>query len=429
VIRYQFYMTKPQIQSLLALALSVTISIGTIHPFNPVLAQPMVVKDPNLKVELFAQGLKSPTSMAFLGPNDILVLEKDTGTVQRIVNGKMLPQPILQVPVSTTSERGMLGIAIAKHTNGPTYVFLYYTKLGSGTQSLANVLYRYELVNNQQLSNPKLLLNLPAIPGANHNGGKVVIGPDNNVYVVIGDLKAHRTQAQNVANGPLADSTGGILRVTMDGQPIPNSPLGQDTAAPLNLYYAYGIRNSFGIDFDPVSGKLWDTENGPKYGDEINLVEPGFNSGWVQVMGIWTPEGAIGKETAGPVNSNPSSNLVDFGGKGKYRAPEFIWFKPVAPTSLKFFDSEKLGNQYQNNMFVGDIKNGNLYNFKLNQDRTGLVLNDTTLSNKISNTPQDSQPLIFASGFEGGITDLQVGPEDGYLYVLTFAGSIYRITP
>jgi aldose sugar dehydrogenase len=429
VIRYQFYMTKPQIQSLLALALSVTISIGTIHPFNPVLAQPMVVKDPNLKVELFAQGLKSPTSMAFLGPNDILVLEKDTGTVQRIVNGKMLPQPILQVPVSTTSERGMLGIAIAKHTNGPTYVFLYYTKLGSGTQSLANVLYRYELVNNQQLSNRKLLLNLPAIPGSAHNGGKVVIGPDNNVYVVIGDLKAHRTQAQNVANGPPADSTGGILRVTTDGQPIPNSPLGQDTAAPLNLYYAYGIRNSFGIDFDPVSGKLWDTENGPKYGDEINLVEPGFNSGWVQVMGIWTPEGAIGKETAGPVNSNPSSNLVDFGGKGKYRAPEFIWFKPVAPTALKFFDSEKLGKQYQNNMFVGDIKNGNLYNFKLNQDRTGLVLNDTTLSNKISNTPQDSQPLIFASGFEGGITDLQVGPEDGYLYVLTFAGSIYRITP
>jgi glucose/arabinose dehydrogenase len=422
-------MTKPQIQSLLALALSVTISIGTIHPFNPVLAQPMVVKDPNLKVELFAQGLKSPTSMAFLGPNDILVLEKDTGTVQRIVNGKMLPQPILQVPVSTTSERGMLGIAIAKHTNGPTYVFLYYTKLGSGTQSLANVLYRYELVNNQQLSNPKLLLNLPAIPGSAHNGGKVVIGPDNNVYVVIGDLKAHRTQAQNVANGPPADSTGGILRVTTDGQPIPNSPLGQDTAAPLNLYYAYGIRNSFGIDFDPISGKLWDTENGPKYGDEINLVEPGFNSGWVQVMGIWTPEGAIGKETAGPVNSNPSSNLVDFGGKGKYRAPEFIWFKPVAPTALKFFDSEKLGKQYQNNMFVGDIKNGNLYNFKLNQDRTGLVLNDTTLSNKISNTPQDSQPLIFASGFEGGITDLQVGPEDGYLYVLTFAGSIYRITP
>jgi glucose/arabinose dehydrogenase len=421
-------MAKPQLQSLLYLTLLVMISIGTIHPFGLALAQPTVVKDPTLKVELLSQGLRSPTSMAFLGPSDILVLEKETGTVQRIINGSMLPQPVLQVPVSTTSERGMLGIAIAKHNNGPTYVFLYYTKLGGGTQSLANVLYRYELVNNQQLANPKLLLNLPAIPGANHNGGKVVIGPDNNVYAVIGDLKAHRTQAQNVANGPPADSSGGILRVTQDGQPVPNSPLGQGTA-PLNLYYAYGIRNSFGIDFDPVGGKLWDTENGPKYGDEINLVEPGFNSGWVQVMGIWTPEGAIGKETAGPVNSNPSSNLVDFGGKGKYRAPEFIWFKPVAPTALKFFDSVKLGIQYQNDMFVGDIKEGNLYNFKLNQDRTGLVLNDTTVSNKISNTSQDSQPLIFASGFDGGITDLQVGPEDGYLYVLTFAGSIYRIIP
>src|ERR687884_696310 len=127
-------MAKPQLRSLLALALVVaTISIGLIHPFNSVLAQPTVLKDPNLKVELVAQGLRSPTSMAFLGPSDILVLEKESGTVQRIVNGKMLPQPMLQVPVSTTSERGMLGIAVAKHSNGvPTYVFLYYTKDGGG---------------------------------------------------------------------------------------------------------------------------------------------------------------------------------------------------------------------------------------------------------------------------------------------------------
>jgi glucose/arabinose dehydrogenase len=423
------YMARLQFQFLLALAMVFTVSIGLVHPFNSVQAQPTIAKDPNLKLELVTQGLKLPTSMAFLGPNDILVLEKEGGTVQRIVNGKMLPQPLLQVPVSTTSERGMLGIAVAKHSNGvPTYVFLYYTKDGGGgSRSLANVLYRYELVNDQ-LTNPKLLLNLPALRGPNHNGGKVVIGPDNNVYTVIGDLRAHRTQAQNVVNGPAADSTGGILRVTQDGQPASNSPLGQQsTAPPLNLYYAYGIRNSFGIDFDPVSKKLWDTENGPTFGDEINLVEPGFNSGWVQVMGIWTPEGSIGKETAGPVNPNPSANLVDFGGKGKYRAPEFIWTKPVAPTALKFLNSAKLGSQYQNDMFVGDIKKGNLYHFDLNQARTGLVLNGT-LSNKIANTPTDSQPIIFASGFDEGITDLQVGP-DGYLYIIAYAGSIYRIVP
>ncbi|HYY49849.1 MAG TPA: PQQ-dependent sugar dehydrogenase [Nitrososphaeraceae archaeon] len=417
-------MARLQFQFVLALVLVIAMSIG-VNNLKFALAQPTIAKDPNLKVELVTQGLRSPTSMAFLGPNDILVLEKESGTVQRIIDGKMLPQPLLQVPVSTTSERGMLGIATAKHSNGPTYVFLYYTKDGGGgPQSLANVLYRYEL-SNDQLINPKLLLNLPALRGPNHDGGKVVIGPDSNVYAVIGDLRAHRTQAQNVVNGPPVDSTGGILRVTQDGQPVSNAPLGQGTA-PLDLYYAYGIRNSFGMDFDPVSGKLWDTENGPTFGDEINLVQPGFNSGWVQVMGIWTPEGAIGKETAGPVNSNPS-NLVDFAGKGKYRAPEFIWFKTVAPTALKFLNSDKLGKQYQNDMFVGDIKKGNLYHFDLNQARTGLVLNGT-LSNKISNTASDSQPVIFASGFEGGITDIQVGP-DGYLYILAFAGSIYRITP
>src|ERR671933_751067 len=333
-------MAKPQFQFVLASALVFTISVGLIHPFNSVFAQPTISKDPNLKVELVAQGLRSPTSMAFLGPNDILVLEKESGTVQRITNGQMLPQPLLQVPVSTTSERGMLGITIAKHANGPTYVFLYYTKDGGArSQSLANVLYRYEL-SNDQLVNPKLLLNLPALRGPNHDGGKVVIGPDSNVYTVIGDLRAHRTQAQNVANGPPVDSTGGILRVTQDGQPVSNGPLGQDTAAPLNLYYAYGIRNSFGINFDPITGKLWDTENGPTFGDEINLVEPGFNSGWNKVQGIWKPiQGPYYPEaSAGNITLHPA-NLVNFNGNGKYNTPKFLWNQTVGPTAIAFLNS------------------------------------------------------------------------------------------
>ena len=403
---------------------------------------PMVVNNPNLKVETVFKGLRSPTSMEFLAPNDILVLEKDHGTVQRIVNGKILAQPVLQVNVATEGERGMLGIAITKHstaekraataattntnTSSSTFVFLYYTEKSNNSSEapLGNRVYRYELVNDK-LINPKLILSLPATPGPFHDGGKVVIGPDNNVYAVIGDLLYHRTQSQNIASGGPPDLTSGIIRATQDGKPPSNSPLGN--TYPLNLYYAYGIRNSFGIDFDPITKKLWDTENGPNYGDEINLVEPGFNSGWAQVQGIWTPEGETGNENAGLINLRPP-NLVDFGGKGKYRSPEFIWFQTVAPTALKFFDSAKLGKQYQNDMFVGDYDNGHLYDFKLNQNRTGLVLTGT-LSNKIANTPQDTQAVLFATGFDGGITDLQVGADDGYLYVLTVAGSIYRIIP
>jgi aldose sugar dehydrogenase len=364
-----------------------------------------------------------------------LVVEKEDGSVNRIINGNVLPQSLLQIPVATESERGLLGIDVAKHSNGITYVFLYYTESGGGktgddaTEGInptANVLYRYELINNH-LINPKLLLKLPAIPGPNHDGGKVLVGPDKNVYVVIGDLRSHRTQSQNVVNGPPVDNTSGILRVTQDGNVVQNAPLG-DTSS-LNLYYAYGIRNSFGIDFDPMTGKLWDTENGPNYGDEINFVEKGFNSGWAQVMGIWSPKGKIGSENAGKVNLHLSDSLVNFEGKGKYRKPAFIWFQTVAPTALKFFNSTKLGKQYQNDLFVGDYNNGNIYDFKLNGNRTGLILNDTKLQNNIAYTPKDYKPFIFASGFDGGISDIKIGPEDGYLYVLSLSGTIYRISP
>src|SRR5215469_11810373 len=144
----------------------------------------------------------------------------------------------------------------------------HYNKIKFGeTQSnsaipLGNYVYRYELVDNK-LINPDLILKLPASPGPIHDGGKVLIGPDKNVYAVIGDLRNHRTQAQNIASGGPPDLTSGIIRVTQDGKPIFNSPLGN--TYPLNLYYAYGIRNSFGMDFDPVTGKLWDTGNGPNY--------------------------------------------------------------------------------------------------------------------------------------------------------------------
>lgn len=418
---------------LLAFALTIPIIIGIIS-FHAAFSQP-IINDRNLKVELYAQGLKTPTSMAFLGPKDILVTEKDDGTVRRVENGNLLPQPLLQVPVAIKSERGMLGLDVAKHNNGPTYVFLYYTESGGkqtgddatgGIKPKANAVYRYELVNDHLVS-PKLLLSLPAIPGPNHDGGKVAIGPDNNVYAVIGDQRSHRTQDQNIINGPAPDNTSVILRVTQDGKVATNPPLG-DTF-PLDLYYAYGIRNSFGITFDPLTGFLWDTENGPNYADEINIVQPGFDSGWSKIQGIWTPKGKIGGENAGPVNKDPTNDLVNFGGKGKYHEPQFTWFNTVAPTALKFFNSSKLGNQYQNDLFVGDRNNGNLYNFNLDQSRTGFIFGDSKLNDKIANNPDEANSLVIGTGFDDGISDIKIGPDDGYLYILTLSGNIYRILP
>ena len=98
------------------------------------------------------------------------------------------------------------------------------------------------------------------------------IGPDNNVYYIVGEVGGHRTQAQNIEDGPAPNGLGGVLRITQDGDVVdPANPIFGDES-PLNLYYAMGIRNSFGMDFDPVTGNLWDTENGPTAGDEINLL-------------------------------------------------------------------------------------------------------------------------------------------------------------
>jgi glucose/arabinose dehydrogenase len=371
------------------------------------------VRDPNLKIETVTTGLVLPTTMAFVGPDDMLVLEKNKGTVQRIVNGQMLDQPLLQVNVSSEVERGMLGIAVSKdNQTGKPLVFLYFTE-SEGGEPIASRLYRYELMNDA-LVNPLLLLDLPAVPGPRHNSGNIIIGPDNNLYVSVGDLDGHITMAQNMKGGVWPDGSSAILRITQDGHMTGGGILGGNGT--IKKYYAYGIRNSFGMDFDPVTNMLWDTENGPSYGDEINLIEPGFNSGWLEVQGM------------APVDLNYSQDLVNFEGKGNYSDPEFVWTDTVGPTAIKFLHSDRLGKQYENDVFVSDITQGNIYHFDLNINRTQLVL-EGALADRVSNNDTENEDIIFGNGF-GGISDLEVGPYDGYLYIVSLGhGSIYRIVP
>ena len=386
-----------------------------------------VVLDSLLKVEVVVEDLDTPTTMAFLAPNDFLILEKDKGTVQRVINGQTLDRPLLDVNVANSVERGMCGIAVST-IGSKTYVFLYFTEIegkdGSdrvGKAPIGNRLYKYELVDNK-LVNPTLLLDLPAIPGPRHNGGGIEIGPDNNIYVPVGDIDGsfkvdfEATETQNFQKGIDADGRSGILRIKQDGEPVGEGILGE--SMPLRLYYAYGIRNSFGLDFDPITGSLWDTENGPHEGDEINLVYPGFNSGWHEIYGFSTSLGKFNK-----------NNLVTFDGKGKYDEPKIAWSKSTGLTSLIFIDSDKLGSQYRNDMFVGDVHNGRIYHFKLNNERNDLILPKVLAGKSTVNpTISEAKEIVFGEGF-GGITDLTLGP-DGYLYVVSIGqGKVFRILP
>ena len=157
---------------------------------------------------------------------------------------------------------------------------------------------------------------------------------------------------------------------------------------------------------DPITGKLWDTENGDKVYDEISLVELGFNSRWNQVMGSISESIGV---TENDMVILPASYYED---------PIFSWEPSLGVTDIEFFESKNLGDSYENNIFVGDINNGNLYYFKLNDNRTGLEFSSTEISiDRIANE-EEKDKVVWIRGFEG-ITDFDTGP-DGNLYVLSF---------
>jgi aldose sugar dehydrogenase len=398
--------------------------IYLIHNSSPASAAPSITKDPKLKVETLAKGLSSPTSMAFIDTSNILVLEKGR-QVRLVSNGVLEDKPVLQVSVDTESERGLLGIAIMNSTktnaaNNSKFVYLYYTESKDG--DLRNRIYRYEWNGqNQNLVNPTLILDLPALPGPNHDGGKLVIGPDHYLYAVIGDLN-HRGKLQNINDGPDPDDTSVILRINPnDGSAVKDNPFIKDTNIAIHKYYAYGIRSSFGITFDPITGNLWQTENGLDVYDEINVVKPGFNSGWTQVMG------PLSRNTGFKVGQ-----LVNFP-RSHYADPVFSWKNPVAVTDIEFMKSSVLGEKYKNNIFVGDYNNGNLYYFVVNSTRTGINLDINQkkigLSGLVVDNDNQQSAVTFGTGF-GGISDIKIGPIDGFLYVLSINDRIiYKVVP
>ena len=283
------------------------------------------VLDENYVVEQFvAEGIpNSPTTMTFVG-DDILVLQRYDGIVRLVRNGILQPWPVLDVSVAKDGERGMLGI-----TSSGSKVYVYFTAADvDAGKAIENRIYRYDW-NGEKLVNPVLLKTLPS-DNFYHNGGAMTVF-GGQTYAVIGD-NGNYGRLQNRA-ADWKNDTSVILRIDPPGP-----------------YYAMGIRNSFGITVDPITGNLWDTENGDDVNDEINMVPENFNSGWIEITGITKNQTLI--------DSLPKYG--DF----VYSNPEFVWEKTVCPTGIVFSTSEKFAQM--DRVFVGDCNNGNLYRFNLN---------------------------------------------------------------
>jgi glucose/arabinose dehydrogenase len=171
-----------------------------------------------------------------------------------------------------------------------------------------------------------------------------------------------------------------------------------------------------------MTGKLWDAENGEDVFDEINLVEPGFNSGWKSVMG--------------PIGSNTGvteSDLVNIPGS-HYADPVFSWAESRGVTDIEFLNSSAFGSIYENGIFAGDITSGILYYFQPNAERTGMGLeNDPLLNDMVADSDDELSGVTLGTGFTG-ISEIETGP-DGNLYILTYdrenegQGSLMKIIP
>jgi glucose/arabinose dehydrogenase len=456
------------------------------------------VVDPALAVTEAVGGLDQPIGVAFLGRDDMLVIEKASGQVKHVVRGQVRGVA-LDLAVNAASERGLLGIALHPKFRRNGWVYLFWSESLSGTDSttladvrlMANRIDRFEY-RHGELEFDRHIISFRAFQDdatngvlrGNHNGGVIRFGPDGKLYAIVGDT-GRRGQTQNLLNGPFgpgldddqfggpepddAHRTGVIVRLDDDGAAPRDNPfwragrdMGGEVGTNLQRIFAYGLRNSFGMTFDPESGQLWEQENGDDSFSELNRVPAGLNSGWVQIMGPasrvaqfraietdptapqpFTPNGYFGLQQVrwSPENiartpAEALSRLVMFPG-ARFKDPELAWKFEVAPGGIGFVDGNGLGKGYRGDLFMAGardlLEGGHLFRIELTGDRRSVAPSDPRLADGVADNVNkweitESESLLFGRNFGVG-TDVQTGP-DGHLYVVSLTkGAIYEIGP
>lgn len=445
---------------------------------------------PRLAVRPVVSGLALPTTLAFLGDGDFLILEKNTGQVKRVTGGAV-QSTLLDLAVNFGSERGLLGIALHPDFPANPGVYLYWTESTTGADT--NVLSNTSLLGNRvdrfvwdgaTLTFDHNIIQIRAIQQdagqperGNHDGGVIAFGPDGKLYIFTGDV-GRRGHTQNLPCGPTATCpgpivpddqfggpetdnahrTGVVLRLNDDGSTPTDNPffsagaaMGGEVGANVQRIFSYGHRNGFGIAFDPESGNLWAQENGDDSFSELNRLEPGMNGGWIQIAG---PVSRIAEfkqiETTfgnGQMQQLrwPPTNLADTPEEAlarlfmlpgaTYSDPEFSWKWEIAPGGIGFVKGRALGPQFEGDLFVGaataNLQGGYLFHFNLTGNRAKIGVDDPRLEDRVADNLAkhditESESLLIGRNF-GVTTDIETGP-NGNLYVVSLSkGTVYEI--
>ena len=321
-----------------------------------------------------ARGLAQPVAFTF-GPTGRLVyLELDSGWLRFRNLQTGADRRVYRIPsINPDGERGALGVALHPHWPSSPFVYVYATR--NTTAGLRNQVLRIRVVDGRAVGVLRILSVAAGPNTSNHNGGRIRFGPDGTLYVVIGD-NADPSNAQDLS----ANFRGKILRLNPDGSVPATNPFG-------SRVWAYGIRNSIGFGFDPRTGRLWESENGPGCNDEINRIVRGGNHGW------------------GPSQSCPNTNNS---GPTPRIPPRYTFVDPRGLTGLAFCDACGLGARYDGDLLVGSVNDGQIRRFDLNDARTAF----------------DAGPLSVINR-PGAVLSLEVGP-NRRIFFSDFAG-VYRL--
>ena len=371
------------------------------------------LSDPSLVLSNYLSA-NDPTAIRFTGANAGFFIEKG-GNVMRFAGGSVSLALPLQV-ATDDFERGLLGLAIDPNFASNGFVYTYHTA-GTATGAwIENRLSRHtwngsSLVASQPLATFGSAADGQDI-GPNHNGGPLTFGPDGKLYGITGDLgRAGIEQNQSTTQSAF---TGGIYRLNGDGSQPSDNPFAASTNDNVKRWYSYGVRNSFGLAFDPATGQLWDTENGPNFFDEINLVPAGMNSGWSPIMG---------SDARDPQNA--PADLVMLPG-AIYRDPKFSIEDSAGIAALGFLHGTSLASLgYADAVIFSRSTSPELFLLRLNAARDGFDLSGS-LADGVADLGEAIPTL--GTGFSI-ITDIQTGP-DGAIYLTALgADTIYRIAP
>lgn len=363
--------------------------------------------------------LYKPWSFKFISRSEFLVTQKN-GVMRVVTTDGQIGEPIAGVPTVFFddniggSNAGLFDVALDPNAAQNRTIYLSYSKGNINANRLTVARATLDVANNRLTNVTEIYQTTPAIAGAAVYGGRLLFDPQGYLFVSTGER--HRNDSRHMAQN-LNASIGKILRIDRNGNPAPGNPFaGVEGALP--EIWAYGIRSPLGMAFHPFTDELWETEHGPKGGDEVNIIRRGVNYGWPIISyGIMYDNTPVGQGIHQVPNSQPAeyyydANNLTGGGitqKDGMEQPRYYWDPAIAPGGITFYNSDVI-KEWKYNLFICGLNGQHLIRLIVKEDK---IIGE--------------ERFLTDQGVR--LRDVQVGP-DGALYVIsdTAEGRIYRIS-